>query len=566
MKKMTYKALILAAGLGTRLAPYTNVTPKPMFTLMGQPLLHYWIKRLAQTGCAEIFINTHHLHEQIETYIACNAWPLPVQTFYEPQILGTGGAIKNLAPYWQNDNLIIINSDIICDFDLTAFLRFHQTANNDVSLLLANCARFNTVAADSDGNITGFAGNSLPNGFTFTGIQAVTPALLDYIPPGVFYSSIQAYSAMIEDGRKVKGLLSAANWRDLGDVDSYRDAALTAGAAKAFDKIFNDNGKIAVSPLAGDGSDRVWRRLSTANNSMVAADHGLTPPANQGQTSEVEAFVNIGRHLNAKNLPVPQIYFYDTFAGLVYTEDAGDLSLQAYLQTTANERQALNMYTQIINALVQFSQQGVKGFNPRWAWQTATYNRELILQNECGYFTRRFLRKYLKLEINDLNLQPEFERLADEILRRALWGLMHRDFQSRNIFIKNGRPYFLDYQGARLGPLQYDLASLLYDPYAALDERMRNLLLEECCEHNTLKPWAARLKTGVYYCALSRSMQALGAYAFLSQIKGKPWFKQYMRPALNNLNNLLLNPLFINEFAALKAVTARALGKLEQLS
>lgn len=135
---MTWKALILAAGLGTRLAPYTDITPKPMFTLAGKPLLYHWIKRLEKAGCAEVFINTHHLHTQIEDYIAGNQWAIPVSTVYEPVLLGTAGAVRNIAARWQANDLMVINSDVVCDFDLNELLQWHRANRNDASLLLVD--------------------------------------------------------------------------------------------------------------------------------------------------------------------------------------------------------------------------------------------------------------------------------------------------------------------------------------------------------------------------------------------------------------------------------------------
>lgn len=563
---MTWKALILAAGLGTRLAPYTDVTPKPMFTLAGKPLLYYWIRRLAKAGCGEIFINTHHLHTQIEAYIATNTWDVLVHTFYEPVLLGTAGAVQNIADHWRETDLMVVNSDIICDCDLTELLQWHRRSQNEVSLLLTDCPQFNMVTTDATDAITGFNAPANPAARTFTGVQVVTAAVLDYIPATGFYHSIDAYKAMLQDDRTMKGLTLAGRWQDLGDARRYREAALTAGARKTFGKIFNDNDDFVTEMLKGDGSDRIWRRLRTPENSMIVADHGLTPPEDFGKINETEAFINIGRHLNAKNLAAAPIYFHDAFAGLVFTEDLGDLNLQAYVLKHCNKQQVIQIYMQIIDNLILFNREGIKGFAREWAWQTASYDRDLIINNECGYFRRRFVEEYLGIGTVALDLQAEFEYLAEKITQHSLWGLMHRDMQSRNIMIKDGKPYYIDYQGARLGPLQYDLASLLYDPYVMLDESTRNLLLNYCYDHEELLGWQDKLEKGFYYCALSRSMQALGAYAFLSRIKGKPWFKTYMTPALQNLYNLLNDAHFRNKFCVLRQVVDQCLIKLPQLT
>ena len=98
------KALILAAGLGTRLRPYTDHTPKPLFSIQGRPLLDIMIFKLIAAGCKAVIINTHHRHAQIESFIAQQTYPIPIQTRYEPDILGTGGAIKNVADFWNHQD------------------------------------------------------------------------------------------------------------------------------------------------------------------------------------------------------------------------------------------------------------------------------------------------------------------------------------------------------------------------------------------------------------------------------------------------------------------------------
>ena len=556
----------MAAGLGTRLAPYTDITPKPMFTLAGKPLLYHWIKRLEKAGCGAVFINTHHLYSQIEDYIAGNQWAIPVGTVYEPTLLGTAGAVRNIAGHWRQGDLMVINSDVLCDYDLNRLLQWHQTNRHDVSLLLTDSPDFNMVNTTLDNSIISFNAKDDPAARTFTGLQVVAPTVLDYIPDTGFYHSIDTYKAMIRDGCKVKGLEADSLWQDLGDAKRYREAALMVAARKAFGKAFDDNDAFEVQELKGDGSDRVWRRLRTARHSVVVADHGLTQPADTGKTTEAEAFINIGRHLHAKGLPVAEIYFHDAFAGLVFTEDLGDTNLQTYVLQQCGKQDVIKIYMQVINDLIKYNREGIQGFAQEWPWQTKSYDRELILTNECAYFRQRFVEEYLGINTGGFDLDAEFGWLADRIIELGLWGLLHRDLQSRNIMVKDGKPYYIDYQGARLGPLQYDLASLLYDPYVMLDEATRNLLLNYCCNHDGLLGCPDQMEKGFYYCALSRNMQALGAYAFLSHIKGKPWFKTYMYPALKNLHALLNDPHFKNEFASLRTLTALCRQKLQQIT
>ena len=112
------KAMILAAGYGTRLQPYSDHTPKPLFSIAGRPLLDVIIDQLQKAGCKAVIINTHHLHQKIEAFLATRKYSLEVYTRYEPQILGTGGAIKNVTDFWDDQPFMVINADIVADIDL----------------------------------------------------------------------------------------------------------------------------------------------------------------------------------------------------------------------------------------------------------------------------------------------------------------------------------------------------------------------------------------------------------------------------------------------------------------
>ena len=107
--------MILAAGLGTRLRPYTHTIPKALFPVAGKPLLEIAIDNLIAAGCEALVINTHHLHERIEDFIAQRSDGIKIQTSYEPTILGTGGAIQNVADFWDNQPFMVINADIVAD-------------------------------------------------------------------------------------------------------------------------------------------------------------------------------------------------------------------------------------------------------------------------------------------------------------------------------------------------------------------------------------------------------------------------------------------------------------------
>ncbi|MGD9225390.1 MAG: sugar phosphate nucleotidyltransferase [Desulfobacterales bacterium] len=541
------KALILAAGLGKRLQPYTDHTPKPLFSIQGRPLLDIMIFKLIVAGCKAVIINTHHLHEQIESFIAQQTYPIPIQTRYEPDILGTGGAIKNVADFWNHRPFMVVNADIVTTIDFKKVYDFHCQHPHPATLVLADDPEFNTVAFDTDGFVTIFhqiadAAVRPPDAaLTFTGIQVLDPEFLDYIPVEAPSSSIDVYARMMAKGKKIRAYISEKSyWKDIGDAERYKSAVFETMAPAVFGHVFPNLriGPIEREHLKGDGSDRQWYRLKMGEKSMILVDHGIKKT---DRVNEAEAFVNIGRHLFEKNLPVPQIYDGDTFAGYAFLEDLGNLDLQTTVQQTDNSKKIIGMYRSVIQLLINFSTLGAERFDAAWTYQTPGYSKALILEKECRYFVDAFLNTYLGLEILYEDFKKEFEFLAEKALEHALPGLMHRDFQSRNIMIKNDEFYFIDFQASRMGPIQYDLAALLIDPYVQLPQNIQTQLLGYCVEklQAEMNLNADNFCRCYRYCRLTRNLQMLGAFGYLSHVKGKAHFENYIPAAVQTLKRNL---------------------------
>ena len=532
------KALILAAGFGARLLPFTRHTPKPLFSIGGQRLLDIAIRRLIDAGCRAVMINTHHLHEKIETFMSHQRYDIPVFLRFEPGILGTGGAIGNAMDFWESDPFMVINGDIVTDIDLKAVYAHHIRNGNDATLALCNHPAFNQVEIGDRNRIMRFHAEPAPDrdAFTFTGIQVLSPAVLDYIPQKQFYSSIDAYRRMIEDGRRIQAYIAeGCYWNDIGTPERYRQAAFDRMAADAFNRISpNPRPTIQTALLQGDGSDRKWFRMTSGSHSMIIADHGIrNDPC---QTAEVDAFIDIGNHLCRKNLPVAQIYSADRFAGLVFLEDLGDQHLQRFVKN-ASPGTLTQAYRSVIDLLLDFSSFGNQDFDPSWTFDTPRYDKRLILERECRYFLDAFVRGYLKIDACFEDLLPDFTFIAESALAFSVSGLMHRDFQSRNIMVRNGRFYVIDYQAARIGPVQYDLASLLIDPYVGLAQDVQEELLDYAVGKLSEKTGihARKIVHGYRFCEITRNLQILGAFAFLSRNKGKLHFEAYISPALATL-------------------------------
>jgi NDP-sugar pyrophosphorylase family protein len=541
------KALILSAGLGNRLRPYTDHTPKPLFTICGRTLLDITINKLIEAGCESIMVNTHHLHAQIETFVAQQTYAIPVETRYEPHILGTGGAIVNVKDFWDDHPFMVINADIVTTIDFRAVYDFHIQHGHPATLVLADDPEFNSVVIDAEGFVVKFHQSadtpcgSTHSALTFTGIQVLDREILKHIPAEMPASSIDAYTCMLAKGKDIKAYISRdADWKDIGTPGRYKSTVSETMTRQTFQRVFPDN---RIQPagrehLEGDGSDRQWYRLKMGPKTMILVDHGIKT---SDQIDEADAFVNIGRYLFDRGLPVPQIYAADTFAGYVFLEDLGSFDLQTAVRQTDPFENVIDLYQRVIHLLAKFSASGADQFDTAWCYQTPRYDKRLVLEKECRYFVDAFLNTYLGLKIKYADFEKEFEYLAENALNHAVPGLMHRDFQSRNIMIKNDRIYFIDFQGARTGPIQYDLASLLIDPYVDLPQDIQTRLLTYAVERlqGREKLNADNFKRCYHFCCLTRNLQILGAFGHLSRVKGKMHFEKYIPAAVRTLEHNL---------------------------
>lgn len=317
----------------------------------------------------------------------------------------------------------------------------------------------------------------------------------------------------------------------------------------------------SVRLLAGDGSERVFLRLAAPGGSRIVVIPA--PAAPQGQ-AEAASFWRIGRHLGGRGVPVPELYDFDPESGLVLCEDLGDDLLHTKLQREKPGRaEVLALYRLALDLLLEMQLRGADGFDPAWCWDTGHYDQALMLSRESGYFWQACCRDLLGLG-KPLGLDAEFRALA-ELAGRAPGGFfLHRDFQSRNLLLQRNRLRILDFQGGRLGPLGYDLAALLNDPYAALPAEVKSELFEYyrqilAAARADLAPSFAE---GYLWLALQRNLQVLGAFAFLSRVKGKTFFQSFLRPAAENLERLLRDAGG-ERFPVLRGLALELPGRLE---
>jgi aminoglycoside/choline kinase family phosphotransferase/GTP:adenosylcobinamide-phosphate guanylyltransferase len=533
------KALILAAGFGSRLLPYTKKIPKPLFTILSKPIIEQVIQKLIDNGCDQILINTHHLHIQIKTFIEQKKYSADVQTIHEPVILDTGGAIANVKAFMKDTAFFVINSDIIFNIDLKKVYEFHKKSDCLATLVLHDHDKFNKVTIDNLGYIQNF--DSKTNGLAFTGIQVLSPRIYDHFPHKKIFSSIEVYQNLCKK-RQVNAFVGKdIFWSDMGTKNAYSMTSLLELAASQFQIKQDQIKNIHVDKLAGDGSDRSWYRVRYKSRSFIISDHGICMPESE-QFLQLNAFIHIGNHLFSKGLSLPRILNYDTLSGMVILDDLGDVHLETRIKQKHTDAFTIKLYKKVIDLVFNFSINGIQGFKKEWTCQTETYSKELIIEKECRYFLEAFIQNYLNLDLNFHEFSNEFEYIADHALKHGFIGLMHRDMQSRNIMIHNSRIYFIDFQSARLGPLQYDLASLLIDPYVTLSDQIKNDLLQYSVEKLKLNKIQTQNFLDCYqYCCLTRNLQILGAFSFLSQIKKKKGFDRYIPDAVKSLKKMVTN-------------------------
>ena len=315
-------------------------------------------------------------------------------------------------------------------------------------------------------------------------------------------------------------------------------------------------GLASAQPLAGDGSDRRFFRL-LGSPTLVLLYHPYPPG---GAVNENDSYYLIGRHLRAQGGPVPEIYAYNREEGWMLLEDLGDVSLESAFKKPLKEGQRRFWYRQALQVLVGLQVDGRQGFDPSWCFDTPVVDRPFLLERECGYFVQAFLNGYLGLKVTMEELALDFDRLLSLALPEGPDYFLHRDFQSRNLFIRDGRLRVIDFQGGRLGPLGYDVAALLIDPYVGLTPAWQGELLQYYLDllKTRLAVDDAAFKEQYRYLALCRNLQILGAFAFLTKVKGKDYFARYIPAALAGLRRRLETRA--GEFPRLEEVVEQAIG------
>jgi NDP-sugar pyrophosphorylase family protein len=610
MNQKPRKAILLAAGFGTRIQPLSYDLPKPMMPIWGKPAILRMIHLLRRFGVTEVLVNIHHNPGPIFDFFQTRTVKgMKLELSFEPEILGTGGALRKASWFFDEEPFWIANSDIVANVSPVPFLKeFDQTRPMAV-LWLHPTEGPRTVEMENN-KITIFR-SSRPGTrgtYTFCGLQLVSPAILDFLPPAGFSSVIDAYSAAIAHGKRISGItVKGSFWRDIGSLEQYvevhralaarrrsgskprhsgtrirgfasvgdgvlvepgarisdsviwdgahigRDADLRGaviardtnvngpvnGAAIRCDKIKDavltaalsrfhwPADQVTAMPLAKRGSARSFTRLAMAGKTVICIHYST-------EREENIHYAAIARFLRKKGLPVPHILLDMPDRHAVIVEDLGDLSLES-AASFLSPQQLERVYRRILDALLELHAIPPDSAKRQHVTLQPGFARDLY-RWERNLMAEHLLRKKLCLTNSKVGaIMKDLGTAANRLLEEPV-VLVHRDMQSSNLLLKDGRPYFIDFQGMRTGPAAYDLASLLCDPYVMLSPELQQRLLHYYCSrsHN-----GRRIRKSFWYAAIERLAQALGAYGRLSALPGMGRFADYIPPAMRMMHRAI---------------------------
>ena len=295
-----------------------------------------------------------------------------------------------------------------------------------------------------------------------------------------------------------------------------------------------DAEEVDIAPIEKGGSDRKFYRVRcSSEQSVILVKYNL-------EREENRHYVEIARFLERNGIRAPKIYFHDAEEGLIWIEDLGEKDLFSQRDETWLVRSVL--YESALDQIAKLHAIDQKTAGSIARSLPTEFNTALYLW-EQQYFFENCLGRFFQVEqskLNELAALPVLREIAEQ-LDATPRVLVHRDFQSQNIIIRNGQAHLIDFQGMRPGLAQYDLASLLYDPYVKLSANERSELTEY---YRELQGKSEVVNDQAFdrllmLCAMQRLMQALGAYGFLGLVKNHQAFLDYIPDALVSLRGIL---------------------------
>ncbi len=292
-----------------------------------------------------------------------------------------------------------------------------------------------------------------------------------------------------------------------------------------------------IISLPPSGSDRKYFRIPYSKGTVIGAYNPIE--------QENNAFLSFTKHFLKQNLSVPRILAEDPKNFIYMQEDLGDTTLFSLLPHTREQvlfkQPVMEHYYKILDQLPRFQIIGAQGLDFSACFPRHAFDRNSMMW-DLNYFKYYFL-KLAGILYDEQKLEDDFQALCDYLLEADSDFFLYRDFQSRNIMIRDAQPWFIDYQGGRKGALQYDLASLLYDAKANIHPQQREELLDYYIQSvkKHIDIDAQSFKDHFYGFVIIRIMQAMGAYGFRGFYEKKPLFLQSIFYAKRNLLWLLEN-------------------------
>ena len=306
-----------------------------------------------------------------------------------------------------------------------------------------------------------------------------------------------------------------------------------------------DEATVEITPIEHGGSDRKFYRVRCSpEQTVILVKYGF-------EREENRHYVQIAEFLAEHGIRAPRIYFHDAAEGLIWIEDLGKADLWSYREESWLVRRAF--YESALDEIVKLHCLPEEaccaiGQDLPVAFDAALYRWE---QN---YFFKNCLGGYFGVgeeKLTELTALPALHEMADRLGDRPR-VMVHRDFQSQNIIIRNAQAHLIDFQGMRPGLAEYDLASLLFDPYVAfpLSEREELLKAYEEKREAARLPVSPQFREVLRLCGIQRLMQALGFYGFAGTVKGNKTFLRYIPAAITSLRSLVGE---IDKLASLRA-------------
>ena len=592
-KRMPKKAILLAAGYGTRMEPLSWDLPKPLMPYFGVPLLEHALLTLETWGVEDVLINVHHAPDEILAWF--RAWhhrgPRVVFSF-EADILGTGGALRKAEHFIGDDACWLVNTDVAFSLDPRPMVKMFRTHLPPAVLWLDAVRGPRTVSCDARGVIDNFAVQrpGTAGTYTYCGIMLFHPRLLQGLPNRAFCSIIEACEEMMRMGQSIYGHIPRdAYWADLGAPERYLNAHVTApDVLRKRGSWSGGEGRTSRQPDVVTWSGASIAPSGSASRSILGRGVRLHVPVQDSCVVRADSAGMpswVAEVLRALRMPLSETLYVQlprrgsdrNFVRLVagrrsailiqYRSDrrpenaryagharflaAHGIRVPRVLESL--EEKGILVLEDVGSQSLQCVEAGKRDIWYRRVMPHVARMHAIPLQKcpplepafdarlyawEHDLFLEQYLSRYCDVSLADMHIfRGELQKVS-RILRKLPHVLIHRDLQSSNILLHRKEPVFIDFQGMRAGPAVYDLASLLYDPYVALGSEQRRKYAGWYLS-SIPPPSCEGVDEMLPVGGIQRLVQALGAFGRLGANADTARFEKYIPAARHTLESLL---------------------------